>query len=131
MDIFSSVVSPSVGFLAGSSLLQIGNSFFRGGAATAGDRHHQLDKPLIPPPLTYTSSIATAHSKPTSFFYPSALPPPPRCSTSQAIVNGNSIRKPVFPLHPNVLIFMYFQGLMFSAAWEYSQLHTPSRKGVG
>ncbi|KAK8955986.1 hypothetical protein KSP40_PGU007950 [Platanthera guangdongensis] len=95
IDLLSSVLSPGAGFLAGSSLLQLGNSF-RGGS-TAGDdyNHSQLAKPLIPHPLpstgAHTSSIVSPHSKPASFFYPSVLPPPPRCSTSQAIVNGLNV----------------------------------------
>lgn len=108
IDVFSSVMSPKVGFLAASSLVEKGSSFLRGegsflrvGASMLSNHDqeaaaHHLAKPLISP---YPSFAAPDHgsvvlpsdgAQRASFAFASyvELPPPRQCSTTQAVING-------------------------------------------
>ncbi|XP_074577066.1 amino acid transporter AVT1C-like [Curcuma longa] len=111
IDVFSSVMSPKVGFLAASSLVEKGSSFLRGegsflrvGASMLSNHDqeaaaHHLAKPLISP---YPSFAAPDHgsvvlpsdgAQRASFAFASyvELPPPRQCSTTQAVINGLNV----------------------------------------
>lgn len=109
----TNVVSPSVGFITGSSILQVGSSFLRPSRhSSVSDRPTPLTKPLIipyynsslrdspqaapPPPQPHYTVSFQASSIPS---FAKSLPPTQQyCSTSQAIINGAlSFRQSVTP----------------------------------
>ncbi|CAL9187957.1 unnamed protein product [Musa hybrid cultivar] len=98
IDVFSSVPSPRVGFLAGSSLVRVGSSFLRASMVSTHEDELSFTKPFV----SYDS--VTGHDGPeaipppdvpmkSSFAFASycELPPPHQCSAAQAVVNGINV----------------------------------------
>ncbi|XP_008778079.3 amino acid transporter AVT1C-like [Phoenix dactylifera] len=99
LDILASVPSPNVGFMAGSSLVRAGSSFFRCStlAPSAPEEVPSLTKPLIYPgsdhpwPPPYAPLPSTPSKGSFGAYSYRDLPPSPQCSTAQAIVNGINV----------------------------------------
>lgn len=93
MDMYSSVLTPSVSFLRGSSFMVSGDK-----RSQAPDIESPLSKPLIISSIgsdkeMVPTSIPPIKLSSTSLFGTSIsdLPPVQQCSYAQSVLNGNSV----------------------------------------
>ncbi|XP_072976289.1 amino acid transporter AVT1C-like [Typha angustifolia] len=98
IDRLSTLSSPTVGFLSGSSFIHVSEPFLRGASAVAAEGlPSYLTKPLVPPATDTEEGLygplppSTITSKPFLNSPYREVPPSLQSSTSQAITNGINV----------------------------------------